>query len=155
AAFVLITGHGNEAIAVDAMKLRVQDYLVKDHVNEGRLWRAIVRAVSQRELRLRLADSMRALTAANASLEQEVAARKATEAEWRAAKEAAEQADQAKTRFVAMVTHELRTPLNGILGYAQLLRLEGELSARQNARVAAMIQSGQHLFDMVERVLDV
>ena len=37
AAFVLITGHGNEAIAVDAMKLGVQDYLVKDHVNDGRL----------------------------------------------------------------------------------------------------------------------
>jgi CheY-like chemotaxis protein len=54
-----------------------------------------------------------------------------------------------------MVTHELRTPLNGILGYAQLLRLEGELSAQQNARVAAMMQSGQHLFGMVERVLDV
>ena len=47
AAFVLITGHGNEAIAVDAMKLGVQDYLVKDHVNEGRLWRAIERAVSR------------------------------------------------------------------------------------------------------------
>jgi signal transduction histidine kinase len=155
AAFVLITGHGNEAIAVDAMKLGVQDYLVMDHVNEGRLWRAIVRAVSQRELRLRLAESMRALTLANASLEQEVAAHKTTEAELRAAKEAAEQADQAKTRFVAMVTHELRTPLNGILGYAQLLRLEGELSVQQNARVAAMIQSGQHLFGMVERVLDV
>jgi signal transduction histidine kinase len=155
AAFVLITGHGNEAIAVDAMKLGVQDYLVKDHVNEGRLWRAIVRAVSQRELRLRLACSMRALTVANANLRLEVAAHKATEAELRAAKEAAEQADQAKTRFVAMLTHELRTPLNGILGYAQLLRLEGELSAQQNARVAAMIQSGQHLFGMVERVLDV
>jgi signal transduction histidine kinase len=155
AAFVLITGHGNEAIAVDAMKLGVQDYLVKDHVNEGRLWRAIGRAVSQRELRLRLADSMRALTAANASLEREVAAHKATEAELRAAKEVAEQSDRAKTRFIAMVTHELRTPLNGILGYAQLLRLEGELSAQQNGRVAAMIQSGQHLFGMVERVLDI
>src|SRR5580693_4479780 len=79
AAIVLITGHGNEAIAVDAMKLGVQDYLVKDHVNEGRLWRAIVRAVSQRELRQRLSESMRALTIANASLEQEVAAHKETE----------------------------------------------------------------------------
>jgi signal transduction histidine kinase len=155
AAFVLITGHGNEAIAVDAMKLGVQDYLVKDHVNEGRLWRAIVRAVSQRELRLRLADSMRALTTANYCLEREVAAHKATEAELRAAKEAAEQGDQAKTRFVAMVTHELRTPLNGILGYAQLLRIEGGLTPQQDERVAAMIQSGRHLFAMVERVLDV
>jgi DNA-binding NtrC family response regulator len=89
-AVVLITGHGNEAIAVEAMKLGVQDYLVKDHVNEGRLWRSIVRAVSQRELRLRLAGSMRELTAANATLEQEVASHKKTEAELRAAKEAAE-----------------------------------------------------------------
>src|SRR3984957_7098474 len=100
-AVVLITGHGNEAVAVEAMKLGVQDYLVKDHVNEGRLWRAIVRAISQRELRERLAVSMRALTASNATLEKEVAAHRATEAALRVAKEAAEQANRAKTRFVA------------------------------------------------------
>ena len=154
AAFVLITGHGNEAIAVDAMKLGVQDYLVKDHVNEGRLWRAIVRAVSQRELRQRLAESMQALTAANASLEQEVAAREITEAELRAAKEAAERASQARARFVATVTRELRAPLNGILGYAQLLEMEGDLSARQSARVNAMMHSGRQLFRIIERALD-
>ena len=153
-AVVLITGHGNEAIAVEAMKLGVQDYLVKDHVNEGRLWRAIVRAVSQRELRVRLASSLCALTMANATLELEVAAHRQTEADMRAAKDAAEQADKAKTRFVAMVTHELRTPLNGILGYAQLLRLEGGLTAHQNSRVGAMIQAGRHLSGMIERVLD-
>jgi signal transduction histidine kinase/HPt (histidine-containing phosphotransfer) domain-containing protein len=153
-AVVLITGHGNEAIAVEAMKIGVQDYLVKDHVNEGRLWRAIVRAVSQRELRVRLAQSMRALTAANATLEQEVDAHKQTEIELRTARDQAEQANQAKTRFVAMVTHELRTPLNGILGYAQLLRLEGGLSASQNARVGGMLQAGRHLFGMIERLLD-
>src|SRR3984957_20247011 len=153
-AVVLITGHGNEAIAVEAMKLGVQDYLVKDHVNEGRLWRAVPRSVSPRELGFRLAPSMPALTAANTTLEQEVEAHKRTEAALRAAKEAAEQADQAKTRFVAMVTHELRTPLNGILGYAELLRLEGGLSVQQNARVRAMMQAGRHLSGMVERVLD-
>src|ERR1700677_3734412 len=107
-AVVLITGHGNEAVAVEAMKLGVQDYLVKDHVNEGRLWRAIVRAISQRELRERLAVSMRALTASNATLEKEVTAHKETEAALRVAKECAELGNQAKTRFVAMVTHELR-----------------------------------------------
>ena len=40
-AVVLVTGQGNEAIAVEAMKRGVQDYLVKDQVNEGSLWRAI------------------------------------------------------------------------------------------------------------------
>src|SRR5450432_295682 len=113
AAFVLVTGHGNEAIAVDAMKLGVQDYLVKDHVNEGRLWRAIVRAVTQRELRQRLTDSIRALTVANAGMKQEAEARRAGEDALRAANDAAEQAERARIRIVAMVTRELRTPLNG------------------------------------------
>jgi signal transduction histidine kinase/HPt (histidine-containing phosphotransfer) domain-containing protein len=153
-AVVLITGQGNEATAVEAMKRGVRDYLVKDEVNAASLWRAMTTAVTQTELRQRLAGSLRELTAANAALEQEVATRKTAEAELRTAKEAAEQADQAKTRFVAMVTHELRTPLNGILGYAELLRIEGGLSAHQDGRVGAMMQAGQHLLEMIERVLD-
>ncbi len=153
-AVVLVTGHGNEAVAVQAMKQGAQDYLVKDQVNDNTLWRAMTQAVTQIELRQRLAGSLRELTAANLALEQEVATRKAAEADLRAAKEVAEQANQAKTRFVAMVTHELRTPLNGILGYAQLLRLEAGLSDRQDTHVGAIMHAGGHLQEMIERVLD-
>jgi signal transduction histidine kinase len=153
-AVVLITGQGNEAIAVQAMKRGVRDYLVKDQVNAASLWRTMTQAVTQTELQQRLASSLRDLTAANLALEQEATIRKAAEAEMRTAKEAAEQANQAKTRFVAMMTHELRTPLNGILGYAQLLRIETGLSVRQDAHVGAMMQAGRHLLEMIERVLD-
>ncbi len=153
-AFVLISGHGSEAVAVEAMKRGAQDYLVKDQVNASSLWRAMTQAVTQAELQQRLAGLLRKLTAANFTLEQEVATRKTAESELQAAKDAAEQASQAKTRFVAMVTHELRTPLNGILGYAQLLRLETGLSTRQDAHVEAMMQAGRHLLEMIERVLD-
>jgi signal transduction histidine kinase/HPt (histidine-containing phosphotransfer) domain-containing protein len=153
-AIVLVTGQGNETIAVEAMKRGVQDYLVKTQVDEGRLWAAVVRAVTQTELRRRLAVSLLDLTAANGALAQEIVTRRAVEAELRGATQAAQAANAAKTRFVAMVTHELRTPLNGILGYAQLLRLEGGLSTRQDARVGSMMQAGQHLLGMVEGVLD-
>ena len=153
-AFVLITGHGNEAVAVEAMKLGVQDYLSKDKVTPSSLWRAATRAVTQAELHSRLAASMRELTEANAALEQEIASRTATEAALRAAKDLAEQASQAKTRFAAMVTHELRTPLNGILGYAQLLGIDDTLSVQQRKRVDAMMRAGHHLRDMIESVLD-
>jgi signal transduction histidine kinase/HPt (histidine-containing phosphotransfer) domain-containing protein len=153
-AIILITAQGNEGIAVEAMKRGVQDYLVKGKIDDGRLCRAILSAVSQMELRQRLAGSLRDLTDANAALEQQIATREATEAALRKAKDAAEQANQAKTRFVAMVTHELRTPLNGILGYAELLRIEGGLSSQQTNRVMAMMQAGRHLLEMIDQVLD-
>jgi signal transduction histidine kinase len=93
---------------------------------------------------------LRDLTAANRALEQEAATRKLAETE----RDTAEHASLAKTRFVTMVTHELRTPLNGILGYAQLLRLEQDLTARQDMQVGAIIQAGRHLLDIVDGVLD-
>ncbi|HEY0206777.1 MAG TPA: PAS domain S-box protein, partial [Acetobacteraceae bacterium] len=70
------------------------------------------------------------------------------------ARDQAEQGSRAKSRFLAGMSHELRTPLNGILGYAQLLRLEGGLNAKQEGRLDAMLGAGQHLLEMINRVLD-
>jgi PAS domain S-box-containing protein len=69
------------------------------------------------------------------------------------ARDLAEQANGAKTRFLASMTHELRTPLNGVLGYAQLLRLGGDLNAKQLAQVNAMMAAGAHLLNMINNVL--
>jgi signal transduction histidine kinase/FixJ family two-component response regulator/HPt (histidine-containing phosphotransfer) domain-containing protein len=66
----------------------------------------------------------------------------------------AEQANDAKSRFLAGVTHELRTPLHGMLGYAELLSLEGDLNATQTARLETMMAAGQHLLGMINSVLD-
>jgi PAS domain S-box-containing protein len=66
----------------------------------------------------------------------------------------AELANQAKSRFLAVVTHELRTPLHGILGYAELMTLEGGLTTTQSAQLNVMMAAGQHLLGMVNSVLD-
>ena len=70
------------------------------------------------------------------------------------ARDQAEQASRAKTRFLAGMSHELRTPLNGIMGYAQLLHMEGGLNAVQVTRVDAMLGAGAHLLEMINSVLD-
>jgi CheY-like chemotaxis protein/two-component sensor histidine kinase len=71
----------------------------------------------------------------------------------RAAKEAAEAANEAKTRFLASVAHEIRSPLNAIYGYAQLLEREDGKDVPGAARVIR--RSAEHLAHLVEGLLDI
>jgi two-component system sensor histidine kinase/response regulator len=70
------------------------------------------------------------------------------------AKNVAEEASRAKTRFLAGMSHELRTPLNGIRGYAQLLHMDGGLTSPQATRIQAMMDAGNHLLEVITSVLD-
>ncbi|UYV15361.1 ATP-binding protein [Porphyrobacter sp. ULC335] len=74
-------------------------------------------------------------------------------AQLRAAKEAAEAANEAKTRFLASVSHEIRSPLNAIYGYAQLLERNEGKDAVSAARVIR--RSAEHLSHLVEGLLDI
>jgi len=72
----------------------------------------------------------------------------------RAARHAAEAANRAKSQFLARMSHELRTPLNAVLGYAQLLSMEGGLSPRQARGLDTIHQSGKHLLALINDILD-
>lgn len=69
------------------------------------------------------------------------------------AKEAAEAANEAKTRFLASVSHEIRSPLNAIYGYAQLLERGEGRDAAQAGKVIR--RSAEHLANLVEGLLDI
>ncbi len=69
------------------------------------------------------------------------------------AKDAAEQANRAKSRFLANMSHEIRTPLNGIIGIGELLR-DSEQPVEQRRMVEIMHDSGLSLLRVVNDVLD-
>lgn len=73
------------------------------------------------------------------------------------AREAAERASIAKDRFIAEMSHEFRTPLNVILGITDLLSDQGfgPLNKKQAAYVNQIQQSGSHLLELVNDILDI
>ena len=69
-------------------------------------------------------------------------------------KEDAEQANEAKSRFMSRMSHELRTPLNSVLGFSELALNESKLAPEQRRQLEAIHQSGHHLLDLVNEILD-
>lgn len=69
-------------------------------------------------------------------------------------KRTAENANRAKSEFLANLSHELRTPLNGVLGYAQILRKADNLSTEQQDAVSIIQRSGEHLLNLINDLLD-
>jgi PAS domain S-box-containing protein len=91
------------------------------------------------------------------AVQQELAERKQAEVSLSLAKEDAEVASRAKSRFLGNMSHELRTPLSAILGYAELLKAE---LVKQDAQdlvndIERIQVAGRHLLSLISDVLDI
>ena len=135
---IVISGQGDELVAARAIKAGAADYMVKDSLTPNRLASAIFNAV----------ERCRAENQTRRDLDAQAEALRL-----------AEQANEAKIRFLSSMSHELRTPLTAISGFAQLierLSLGGDEAAWRIYRDYAgdIHTSAQHLLKMMSNVLD-
>lgn len=111
---------------------------------ESRLLAVVSDITTRKEAEKRLREYAEALQGANRCLEEYSFTAQAAVA--------------AKSQFLANVSHELRTPMTAILGFAEVLRSEGDLSRAPPARIEAidtLIRNCEYLLRLLDEVLDV
>ena len=88
-------------------------------------------------------------------LMQEIESHRQTDQALQQAKRVADQANQAKSRYISAISHELRTPLNSILGYAQLMGEDKTIPPHRKQAVNVIKRGGEHLLSLIEGTLDI
>jgi len=91
----------------------------------------------------------------NALLQKEIDAHRVTDAALQKAKEDAEAANFAKSRYVVGLSHELRTPLNAVMGYAQVLERDDTVPDARKPAVSTIRRSAEHLSGLIDGLLDI
>ena len=85
----------------------------------------------------------------------EIEAHQKTDLELQQAREKADAANIAKSRYLERISHELRTPLNSVMGYAQLLEGADDIPLPRRESIKVMRNSSEHLTDLIEGLVDI
>lgn len=127
---ILLTGHSDHRLDLEATLAGASDYMVKDRLQSDTLERSIRYAMAQHQMaeeRLRFAREQ----------------------------EARESANRAKDEFLAVVSHELRSPLNAILGWSRLLRTSAPDAETMDRGLEIIERSATAQARLIDDLLDV
>lgn len=153
---VVLTGQGDEQIAVELMKAGAIDYLSKSRVSPETLAQVLRHAV-----RVHRAELQVALVNQQLRESHELLIRKNQELEKQRQQIQLQnlkllEASRLKSQFLATMSHELRTPMNAIIGFSQILLRPkfGQLSSQQTDMLQRILNNGKHLLMLLNEVLD-
>ena len=85
---------------------------------------------------------------------RDISERKRSEQALKQAKDTADLANQSKSIFLANMSHEIRTPMNAILGFAQLMHRDPDLSPQSREHLNVINRSGEHLLALINDILE-
>lgn len=156
APLVVLTGQGDEQIAVDLMKAGASDYLTKSRISPERLLQVVQNAV-------RVSQAEREAERANQRLREtnELLMRQNQELEIQRQQIHLQnlkllETSRLKSQFLATMSHELRTPLNAIIGFSQLLLRPNKKSLDPHHKdiIERILNNGKHLLMLLSDILD-
>ncbi len=153
---IVLTGQGDEKIAVEIMKAGAADYIAKSSIEPNNLAKSIdsairlhqaEQAVELANQRLRITNEL--LILKNQELEKQQQQIKLQNIQL-------QKAYKLKSEFLATMSHELRTPMNAIMGFSQLLlrQYPDPLSEQQQSLIERIFNNSKNLLDMINEMLD-
>ncbi len=154
---VVLTGQGDERVAVEVMKAGASDYLTKSSLNPEQLSHTIHRVIrifqAEEQARMfhhQLLESNEKLRYKNQELEE-----KQQQIHQQNIKLL--EASELKSRFLATMSHELRTPLNAIIAFSQILlrKTKEKLTPKEMDMMNRIHNNGNNLLLLINDILDI
>lgn len=153
---IVLTGQGDEEIAVEIMKAGAADYLSKSRVSPQNLIQTISSAIRVNRAEKAAAIANQRLRATNELLMQKNRELKLQQQQIKLQNIQLQEASRLKSEFLATMSHELRTPMNAIMGFSQLLlrQYPDPLTEQQLNIVSRIFNNSQSLLEMINELLD-
>lgn len=153
---IVLTGQGDEQIAVELMKAGASDYMVKTRISEESLSQLLRNAIRVYQAEQREGAARDALRHTNELLREQNRELERQRQHIQDQNLKLLEAYRVKSEFLATVSHELRTPLNAIMGFSQILasQSKGDLNDYQQEMVQRIFTNGKNLLNLVNDILD-
>lgn len=153
---IVLTGQGDQEIAVELMKAGASDYVVKSRLNGDLIAQCIRSALRIYEAEEAVRQAQKEIQLTNALLLQQNQALEEHRRQIQRQNVEVVRASRLKSEFLATMSHELRTPLNAIIGFSQLLlrRREEIWTDQQSEMVNRINSNANNLLTLLNEILD-
>lgn len=153
---VVLTGQGDDQIAVELMKAGASDYLSKSRLSSEILAQILRNTIRVHRAEMQVALANQQLRESNLLLIRKNQELEAQRRHIELQNLKLIEASRLKSQFLATMSHELRTPMNAIIGFSQLLLRPkcGELTYKQQDMIQRIFNNGKHLLMLLNEVLD-
>ncbi|MEO1376162.1 MAG: hybrid sensor histidine kinase/response regulator, partial [Cyanobacteria bacterium J06635_10] len=153
---VVLTGQGDEQIAVEVMKAGASDYINKSRISPHLLGKTLQNVIRMYEAERQIELFNQQIFESNEQLKRQNKELEEKQQQIHQQNLKLLEASELKSRFLATMSHDLRTPLNAIMVFSQMIlrKTKGKLSNSEADMVERILNNGKNLLELINDILD-